>query len=244
MGKFSVDLTGHVAMVTGGGDGIGRATAVALASMGAAVGIQDVNPDRVERVADAIRDAGGQTITWTGDMSNRFQVAAFIEAVRDAFDRLDIVVNAASVEKRAPLLTLDEYDWRRVIEINLTGAFFCTQLASRVMAEAGGGIIVNVAHTAGGRSPLTDSVAYVASEAGVIGLTRESARALAPQGIRVNAVCPGNITAESQPAEARIPQGRTGTPDEVAAVIMFLCSDAASYITGQTIVVDGGAHTQ
>ncbi len=242
MSAFSVDLSRRVAMVTGGGDGIGRAAAIALASMGAAVGIQDVNPDRVERVADAIRAAGGEAMTWTGDMSNRFQVAAFIEAVRDAFDRLDILVNAASVEKRGPLLTLDEYDWRRVIEINLTGAFFCTQLASRVMAEAGGGIIVNVAHAAGGANLSADGVAYAASQSGVIGLTRESARALAPQGIRVNAVCPGNITPESQPAATRIAQGRTGTPDEVAAVIVFLCSDAASYITGQAIVVDGGEH--
>ena len=236
MSNFRVELTGRVALVTGAGSGVGRAAALALAQAGAAVCVNDVNPDRVENVVESIRAAGGQVIGQTADSSNRFQVAALIEATRDAFGGLHILVNAAGVEKRAALLSLDEYDWRRVLDINLTGTFFCTQLAARVMADEGGGVIVNV----GGAHTGTPS--YAASQAGIAGLTRAAARELAAHGIRVNAVQSANITSEAKPADStRIPLGHTGTASDVAAVVLFLCSDGASFITGQTLVVDGGA---
>ncbi|MEO8612922.1 MAG: SDR family oxidoreductase, partial [Chloroflexota bacterium] len=138
-----------------------------------------------------------------------------------------------------------EWDWRRLLDVNLTGAFFCSQLVGRVMADEGGGVIVNIASSAGHPNPLPDGVGYVASKAGLIGMTKQIAREYAPQNIRVNAVCPGNIEDPfSEPAEKKsIPanaQGRWGTPDEVAAVTLFLCSDAARFITGQAINVDGG----
>ncbi len=240
MGQFTVDLSGRVALVTGAGEaGIGSATAVALAEAGAAVCFNDVNPDRGDQIAEVIRAAGGRAISWTGDISNRFQAAALIETVREQLGGIHILVNAAGVERRGPLLTVDEYDWRRILEINLTGAFFCTQLASRVMADEGGGVIVNIASTAGFARSRGSSPAYGASAAGLIGLTKESARDLAPRGIRVNAVCPDSITPESAPADF-IPQGWTGTPADVASVILFLCSDAAKFVTGQAIIVDGG----
>jgi NAD(P)-dependent dehydrogenase (short-subunit alcohol dehydrogenase family) len=244
MGNFTVDLTGRVALVTGAGDEIGRAVAQALAGAGAAVCVNALNPDRADRVVDAIHAAGGRAMPWTADVSNRFQVAAMIEAVRDQLGGLHCVINSAGVDKRTPLLSVDEYDWRRVVEINLTGAFFCTQLAARVMVAEGGGTIVNVASTAGRGLTGKGNAACAASQAGLIALTRESARDLAAQGVRVNAVCSANITRESEAADpARIPQGRTGTPEEVAAVVLFLCSEDASYIAGQVIVVDGGAST-
>jgi 3-oxoacyl-[acyl-carrier protein] reductase len=241
---FYIRLEGQAALVTGAGTGIGRETALMLASAGAAVVVNDINPDRADDVADAITVAGGRALAWQADVSNRFQVGSMIEAARDAFGRVNILVNAAGVYKGGGLSTLDEWDWRRVLDVNLTGAFFCAQLLSRVMGDEGGGVIVNVASTAGHPDPLPEGVSYTASKAGMIGMTKQFARELAPQGIRVNAVCPANIAEEDETVrggERVIPaQGRLGNAAEVASVILFLISDAATYVTGQAINVDGG----
>lgn len=244
MASFTVDLSGKAAIVTGGGNGVGRAVALALGAAGAAVCVNDINPDTPEAVAAEITAGGGQAFAWQADVSNRFQVGSLIEEARDRYGEIDIVVNAAGVRKLGPMATLDEWDWRRVLDVNLTGTFFVTQLIGRVMTDEGGGVIVNIASDAAHPGPTDEGVSFVASKAGVIGMTRQAAKELAPGNIRVNAVCYGGVAAPElpKPDTARIALGRAGTPEEVAQVVLFLCSGAASFITGQAINVNGGQH--
>ncbi|MEZ4668358.1 MAG: SDR family NAD(P)-dependent oxidoreductase [Anaerolineae bacterium] len=237
---FCVDLSGQHAIVTGAGADVGRAIALALACAGAAVVVNDLNPDRAEQVSQEIIALGGWATPWQADVSNRFQVGSLVEGARDAYGRIHIVVNAAGAYKIGPMSGLDEWDWRRLLDVNLTGTFFVSQLAGRVMADEGGGVIVNIAAAAGHPNPLADGVGYVASKAGVLGMTKQCAREFAPQGIRVNAVCPGNIHVDGVAGSPTNALGQLGTAEDVAGVVLFLCSDAARFITGQAINVDGG----
>lgn len=247
-------LTDKVAIVTGAGRGIGAAIAKALAGAGARVAVNDLNPDRAERVAQEIIAAGGQAIGISADVSNKFKCVHLIETTRAEWGRLDILVNNAAVEPIASILKMDEWDWNRCLDVNLKGTFFMSQLCGRVMndenQERGGGIIINLGSTAGVSVPLAGRAAYAASKAGIVGFARECAREFAAYGIRVNTILPGIIDTDlTRPWqtpenlvewEASIPLGRIGTPEDVAQVALFLCSPAAGYITGQTITVDGG----
>jgi NAD(P)-dependent dehydrogenase (short-subunit alcohol dehydrogenase family) len=179
-------LSGKVAIVTGAGRGEGAATAQALAAAGVRVAVNDINPDRAERTAAAIRRAGGQAVGLMADVSNKFQAASLIESTRAEWGRLDIVINYAAVRPTIPLLTMDEWDWVRCLDVNLKGAFFMMQLCGRVMADENqmdeGGIIINVGPKPADERP---QAAYAASKAGLLALTAAAARELAPVNIRV-----------------------------------------------------------
>lgn len=181
------DLRGRVALVTGAGEGAARAIALALARAGAAVVVSDVNPNHADAVAAEIATTGGRAFPWEADIGNKFQVGTLIERARDEFGRLHIVVCGMQVNKPAPFLTLDEYDWRRVLEVNLTGAFFVSQMAARVMTDEGGGVIV---HLIGGLETPdgVEQVAYTVSRAGLAALSAAMARELSPHGVRVYAI--------------------------------------------------------
>lgn len=188
------DLRGRVALVTGAGEGAARATALALARTGAAVVVSDVNPNHVDAAAAEIAAIGGRAFPWEADVGNKFQVGTLIERARDEFGGLHIVVCGMQVNKSAPFLTLDEYDWRRVLEVNLTGAFFVSQMAARVMADEGGGVIVHLIgglETPGG----VEQAAYTVSQAGLAALSAAMARELSPQGVRVYAIAVNRDTA-------------------------------------------------
>jgi NAD(P)-dependent dehydrogenase (short-subunit alcohol dehydrogenase family) len=245
------EFESKVVLVTGAGRGIGRALATGFARRGARVAANDLAPGGLDKTVEAIRSEGGTAEAFVADVANKLQIQTMIEEIRDSFGRIDILINNAGVEPHASLLELDEYDWDRTLAVNLKGPFLTMQSVGRVMADEGGGVMVNVASIAGRAHGLKDRAAYVASKSGLIGLTREAARELAAVGIRVNAVCPGVIETEmtatlrQNEAEmarwlAEIPQARLGRPDDVVGLVMFLCSEAAGYITGQAINVDGG----
>lgn len=245
------DFTGKTVLITGAGRGIGRGIAEAFARHGSYVALNDITPVNLDETVRRIRAAGGQCKDYVFDVSMKMPVQAMIEAIRDDWGRIDILVNNAGVEPHASILEMDEWDWRRTIDVNLTGPFFAMQSVGRVMREQGGGVMVNIASIAGRAHGLKDRSAYVASKTGLIGLTREAAREFAAYNIRVNAVCPGVIETEMTAAlrqdEAMvrrwledIPQGRLGQVEDVVNLVLFLCSEGAAYLTGQAINVDGG----
>lgn len=189
-----------VAIITGAGKGIGTAVARMLASAQMRVAVNDLNPDRAERVAAEIEQAGGQAIAVAADVANKFQCVHLIETTRAAWGQLDIVVNNAAVMPQASILTMDEWDWNRCLDVNLKGPFFMSQLCGRVMADenaARGGVIINIASTAGIETSFENRAAYCASKAGVVGFTRECAREFAGYGIRVYALA----LAEDEPGD-------------------------------------------
>ena len=252
------NLDGKTALVTGGGSGIGRAASLAYAREGARVVVADVNVEGGEETVLRIKEAGGDAILVHADVSKPEDTQAMVAQAVEAFGSLDCAFNNAGISGgRERRLTADylEEDWDRVIGINLKGVWLCMKAEIPQMVKQGGGAIVNTASIMGLIST-SGSSAYTAAKHGVVGLTKAAALEYASQGVRVNAVCPGYIhTPMVQPRldaidgyedqlKARHPLGRLGEPEEIAAAVVWLSSDAASFVTGHNMPVDGGYTAQ
>lgn len=244
-------LAGRVALVTGGASGLGRSTAALLARRGARVVVSDVMRAEGETTAALIREAGHEAVFQQADTTSSTDMAAAVAACFASFGRLDIAVNNAGIEGHvAPVAEQDEAAWARVIAVNLTGVFLSLRHEIPAMLQSGGGAIVNVGSTAS-LCGVAGMSAYVASKHGLLGLTRSAALEYADQGVRVNAVLPGSFrtpmserlfgvdVVESR-LQAITPMRRLGSLDEIAEAIVWLCSDAASFVTGTGLSVDGG----
>jgi NAD(P)-dependent dehydrogenase (short-subunit alcohol dehydrogenase family) len=244
--------TAKVAFVTGAANGIGRAAALAFARKGASVVVADVSETQNQETARMIQDLGGRALAVACDVSRNADVQRALNATVDRFGRLDFAFNNAGIEYTAkPAADVTEEEWNRIIDIDLRGVFLCMKHEIPLMLKQGGGAIVNTSSGAGIKG-FKGGAAYVAAKHGVVGLTKAAALDYAKSNIRINAVCPGIIdtpmmdrfsggTAEGrQGVIAQEPVGRMGTPDEIAATVVWLCSDAASFVVGHAMVVDGG----
>jgi NAD(P)-dependent dehydrogenase (short-subunit alcohol dehydrogenase family) len=242
---------GSVAVVTGAGRGMGRAVALRLGREGARVVVAELDPAHGVEVADEINANGGAATPVTADVSMVEDVTRLFEEAVKAFGTVDILVNNAGIGVAKPILDYTEADWDRQMGVNVKGVFFCSQAAARLMIPRRRGKIVNFASTSAFVSSSQPEIAYDTSKGAVRQMTISMAAELAPHGINVNAVAPGTTATEMTRSTlsteeglawqlARIPMGRIGQPDDIAAVVVFLCSPEASYITGHTFVADGG----
>ena len=245
-------VAGKAALITGGSTGIGRASAQIFAREGARVAVADVNVEGAEETVRLIRDAGGEALCIQADVSQAADAEAMVTRAVETYGRLDCAFNNAGIEGEVrPTQDYSEASWERVIAINLKGVWLSMKAEIRHMLGHGGGAIVNTA-SAAGLIAVPDLSAYVAAKHGVVGLTKTAALEYAKAGIRVNAVCPGGVDTpmlqrvfadKPQAAEAAVaaePVGRLAEPSEIGEAVVWLCSEAASFVTGHPMAVDGG----
>ena len=243
-------LKNKVAIITGGGSGIGRATAERFAREGAKVVVADYHADAGREAVDAIRKAGGEAIFVNVDVADSAQVERLVQAALDAFGGVDVLVNAAAILAFGTALETDEKTWNRVIAINTNGTFLCSKAVLPHMIKRGGGSIVNISSSTGAHDAKGNTVAYVTSKGAVTLMTKALAIDHAKANVRVNGIAPGptdtpmlrSVLSPEQIAEfaATFPMGRLGRPEELANAALFLASDEASFVTGAILAVDGG----
>ena len=253
-----MQFEGRIVVVTGASSGIGRAAAIAFAREGAGVALADTDASSGKRVAEQITRTGMDAEVFATDVSREPDVQALVEAILHKWGRLDVLVNNAGIYLQADAVATAEAAWNKLMAVNLTGSFLCIKHAVPAMMRGKGGAIVNVASEAG-LVGIRNQVAYNVTKAGLIALTRSCAVDFASRGIRVNCVCPGTtdtplvqdaVRRAADPAAARRaleqvrPANRLGTPEEIAAAILFLASDSAGYATGAVLSVDGGYTAQ
>jgi NAD(P)-dependent dehydrogenase (short-subunit alcohol dehydrogenase family) len=255
-----MDLSGQVAVVTGAGQGIGKACALAMAKAGSDVAVVDINADSVKETATEIAALGRRSLALRADLGSVSDIDRMIAETVASFGRIDVLVNNAGVTRRAEIMDLTEEDWDRIHRVNAKGVFFCLQRAAREMIPRRSGRIINIASIAGKGYAGTSNAIYAASKGAVISLTKTAAQQLGPHNINVNAVCPGivrtamwreinRVIAEkegSSPDEIErvkletVPIRRANEPEDIAAMVVFLASPSARNVSGQSFNVDGG----
>ena len=248
-----MDLENKVAIITGARRGMGRTHALALSKAEAKVVVSDISLEDCEKVVDEIEKAGGEALAIKCDISNKKEVDEMVEKTIAKWGKIDILVNNAGIAQFVPFLEMSEQDWDKTLDINLKGYFLCAQACAKEMSKQKSGVIVNIASVAMGQQGVgfPNIVHYCASKGGIAGMTEAMALELAPHNIRVNTISPGMIetpmidSIKSDPKAmqgllARVPMRRVGKPEEVSNLVLFLASDASSYMTGSVVVIDGG----
>lgn len=247
------DLKGKVVIITGSRRGMGRAHALAFAKEGARVVVSDISLEDCQEVVDEIASQGGEAIAIKCDVTKKEEIEEMVRKTIEKWGRVDVLVNNAGICQFKPFLQLTEEDWERTIDINLKGYFLCAQRVAHEMAKQKSGVIINIASIAMGQVGVgfPNITHYCASKGGIVAMTEAMAIELAPFNIRVNAIAPGAIeTPMIDPLKqdpkmmeatlARVPLHRVGRPEEVSNLVLFLASEASSYMTGSTVVIDGG----
>lgn len=242
-----MSLKGKIAVVTGGGSGIGRASCLRLAQEGIAIAVWDLNASGAQETAELVKAAGGSAVACSGDASSKTDIGMAVQRTRSELGPVAILVNNAGISLFEPILEITEEQWDRMMAVNLKGPFLCTQAVLPDMLEAGWGRIVNISSSSMQQgSPGT--CRYAASKGGVLGFTKSLAMELAPTGITVNNIPPGFIDTpmlrasrvDVEEKSKERPMGRPGKPEDIAEAVAYLCSENAGYVTGQTIAVNGG----